>query len=99
MTSDASVGTKTVATLGPATASVDGVEGLLRAGVDVVRINFSHGSQAEHEAALGAVRDAAGRVDRPVAVIGDLCGPKVRLTDIDGGSAEVVPGREIRLVR
>lgn len=98
MNSPAHVGTKIVATLGPATATTQGVEALLRAGADVVRINFSHGSQAEHERALGTVREAAQRVGKPVAVIGDLCGPKVRLCEIEGGSVDIAEGQSLRLV-
>ena len=70
--------TKIVATLGPASRDGAVIEAMLRAGLDVARINFSHGTQAEHLETLRAVRAASERVGRPVAVLGDLCGPKIR---------------------
>src|SRR5262249_54363624 len=70
--------TRIVATLGPASSSEDGIRALVEAGVDVFRVNFSHGTCAEHAARVAAVRRAAGT--RPVAVLQDLAGPKLRLT-------------------
>ena len=69
--------TKIVATIGP--ASVGRVDDLVAVGMDLARLNFSHGAPADHEAAAQAVRDAAARAGRPVAVLVDLAGPKVRL--------------------
>jgi pyruvate kinase len=76
---------KIVATLGPATASEERIEGVLRAGVDVVRLNFSHGTQAEHGERIARVRAAAGRLGRAVAVLQDLQGPKIRTGRLEGG--------------
>jgi pyruvate kinase len=70
--------TKIVCTLGPASAG-DGVEALARAGMDAARLNFSHGTHEDHLAALQAVRRAEQAVGRPLAVIADLCGPKIRV--------------------
>jgi pyruvate kinase len=70
--------TKIVATLGPATASDEAIEELARAGVDVFRLNFSHGTHPAHEVALARVRAAAARTGRALAVLQDLSGPKIR---------------------
>src|SRR5438309_1831166 len=69
--------TRIVATLGPASEPV--LDDLLRAGVDVVRINFSHGEPDEHMRRIAAVRDATRRCGRVVAVLADLPGPKLRV--------------------
>src|SRR3954468_16309698 len=71
--------TKIVATLGPATDTPDVLDAILRAGVDVARINFSHGSEEEHLARVARFRDAAKRVDKFAAVLADLPGPKMRV--------------------
>lgn len=71
--------TKIVATLGPASSEPDVLERLLRAGVDVVRLNFSHGQAADHIARAELVRTTAQRVGKPVALMADLQGPKIRV--------------------
>lgn len=71
--------TKIVATLGPASDRDGVLEDMISAGVDVVRLNFSHGSADDHRRRLKAVRDAAARVGRTVAALGDLQGPKIRI--------------------
>jgi pyruvate kinase len=71
--------TKIVATLGPASNNPEILEKLIRAGVDVVRMNFSHGSAEDHINRATMVRDAAGRVGRPVGILADLQGPKIRV--------------------
>jgi len=71
--------TKIVATLGPASDSDEGIEQLARAGVDCFRLNFSHGEPASHIAAIGRIRAVAERLGRPIAVLGDLQGPKLRV--------------------
>jgi pyruvate kinase len=93
------VGTKIIATIGPATARLDKIEELIEAGVDVFRLNFSHGERADHQRMLDGVREAASKLRRPIAVLGDLCGPKIRLGEIDGGQATLATGDEIRLAR
>ncbi|MGA9407291.1 MAG: pyruvate kinase [Bacteroidota bacterium] len=70
--------TKIVCTLGPASSSVDVVEKMIRAGMDVVRLNFSHSTHEEHHAAMKAVREAAERAGEPIAILQDLQGPKIR---------------------
>jgi len=71
--------TKIVCTLGPASASPEIVSALVRAGMDVARINMSHGTHDGHREAIRLVREAAGRSGRPVAILADLQGPKIRV--------------------
>src|SRR5829696_1503057 len=76
---------KIVCTLGPATGSLEQITALVEAGMDVARLNFSHGKHADHEASYRNVRAASDTVGRAVAVLADLQGPKIRLgTFADG---------------
>src|SRR3954452_18335584 len=76
---------KIVCTLGPATSSAEQITALVESGMDVARLNFSHGAHADHEAAYRLVRQASDRTGRAVAVLADLQGPKIRLgTFADG---------------
>jgi pyruvate kinase len=78
--------TKILATLGPASGSIDSIESMVAAGARAFRINFSHGTLEEHARTLANVRVASERVGEPIAVVGDLCGPKMRLGQVvDGG--------------
>src|SRR4051795_1938120 len=70
---------KIVCTLGPATSSLEQVTALVEAGMDVARLNFSHGSHADHKAAYEVVRQASDRTGHAVAILADLQGPKIRL--------------------
>jgi pyruvate kinase len=85
--------TKIVATIGPASSAPEMLERLLRGGVDVVRLNFSHGSAADHVARAAAVREAAQRVGRDVAIMADLQGPKIRVGRFEGGQTVLDPGQ------
>jgi len=76
--------TKIVATLGPATAQLATVRALVRAGADVFRINYSHGTVEEHSATIRRARQAALREGRPIAVLADLQGPKIRVGALAG---------------
>ncbi len=76
---------KIVCTLGPASSSPEMVERLLRAGMDVARLNFSHGAHNEHAARMTAVRKASGELQRPVAILADLQGPKIRTGRLESG--------------
>jgi pyruvate kinase len=69
---------KIVCTLGPATASTAGVRGLIKAGMDVARLNFSHGTHDEHRRVAELVRAESGALGKTVAILQDLCGPKIR---------------------
>lgn len=89
--------TRIVATLGPATADERVLRAILDAGVDVCRLNFSHGTLDEHAAQLAGVRAWMCDTGRPVAVLGDLCGPKIRLTEVAGGAFEVATGTTVCL--
>ncbi|MFY7953243.1 MAG: pyruvate kinase, partial [Armatimonadaceae bacterium] len=77
--------TKIVCTLGPAVDDPSVLADLVSSGLDVARINFSHGTHADHGRRIAAVRAAAAAVGRPVAVLQDLCGPKIRIGEVAAG--------------
>src|SRR4051794_4001019 len=95
--------TKIVATMGPAVAEVSTLLELFRAGVDICRLNFSHGSLDDHLLMLRRIREAAAMHDQPVGILGDLCGPKIRLgkiRDVAGlGGMPIKVGDELILQR
>jgi pyruvate kinase len=76
--------TKIVCTIGPATATREALRSLIEAGLNVARINFSHGTQEQHAETIRLVRSVAEEVKRPVAVLGDLQGPRIRIGDLEG---------------
>ncbi|MGY1746165.1 pyruvate kinase [Blastococcus sp. SYSU D00695] len=86
---------KIVCTLGPATSSIEQVTALVEAGMDVARLNFSHGSHADHEAAYRVVREASDRTGHAVAVLADLQGPKIRLGTFADRTAQWATGARI----
>jgi pyruvate kinase len=91
--------TKIIATLGPASDSEAVLDDLVTSGVDVVRLNFSHGTHETHRVALERVRAAARRAGRHVAVLQDLSGPKIRTGALAGGVPLLLaPGERLRLV-
>ena len=77
--------TKIIATVGPASSDSAVLAELIAAGVDVMRLNFSHGTQADHAGAFDRIRAAASRADRHVAILQDLSGPKIRTGRLEGG--------------
>ncbi len=83
---------KIVCTLGPATSSPEGVRALVAAGMDVARLNLSHGSYADHEAVYAEVRRASNEIGRAVGVIVDLQGPKIRTGRFANGPVMLVKG-------
>ena len=85
--------TKIVATLGPASSSPEVLERMMRAGVDVVRLNFSHGKAQDHIDRANLVREVAARAGKEVAIMADLQGPKIRVGKFDGGSTVLQPGQ------
>jgi pyruvate kinase len=89
---------KIVATLGPSLDQPDRLRAALAAGVDVVRLNFSHGTKEEHRERLAAVRRIAADLGRPIGSLGDLQGPKIRLGQVPDPGIELVEGREVILV-
>ena len=91
--------TKIVATLGPASDSEATLDELIAAGVDVIRLNFSHGTHEGHRASLTRVREAAARAGRHVAILQDLSGPKIRIGRMAGGQPLLlVPGDTLDIV-
>src|SRR6202789_4150658 len=89
--------TKIVATLGPATDDSAVLTDMVRAGVDVVRLNFSHGAVADHARRVQLVRDAASRAGRYVGILGDLQGPKIRIDRFAAGKVQLKDGAEFAL--
>ena len=89
--------TKIVATLGPATATPEKIAALFDAGVDVFRLNFSHGEQADHKARLDTVRALEQTTGRPIGVMADLQGPKLRVGTFAGGRVRLAEGAAFRL--
>jgi pyruvate kinase len=91
--------TKIVATLGPACDGEQILAELIRAGVDVFRINTAHGNRVEHERRLAAIRAASTVVGRPVGVLVDLAGPKMRLGELPGGEKHFALDDRVRFIR
>ena len=84
--------TKIVATLGPATDRDNNLEKIIRAGANVVRLNFSHGVASDHQARAEAVREIAQRLGTHVAILADLQGPKIRVSTFKEGKVNLAPG-------
>ena len=89
--------TKIVATIGPASESPDMLTRLIRAGMNVARLNFSHGEFSRHEEVIRRIRDAAVATGRRVAIMADLPGPKMRLGRIDPEPIQLAPGTRFTL--
>ncbi len=89
--------TKIVATLGPATDSVESLEAIIKAGVDVVRLNFSHGESEDHIQRAQRVRDIASKLGRYVAVLADLQGPKIRIARFENDKIKLNVGDSFAL--
>lgn len=90
--------TKIIATMGPAVASYEEVSDLVAAGMDVARLNFSHGDYAMHTQFAEWIRAAEDEHGRPIAILQDIQGPKIRVGVFDDGPVEIETGVEIRLV-
>jgi pyruvate kinase len=90
--------TKIVATIGPASRDPATLVRMVEAGMDVARLNYSHGTLEEHAETAARVRDAAGRVGRPVAILQDLPGPKLRIGPLRDGVVELGAGERITFV-
>ncbi len=89
--------TKIIATLGPATSKPEVLDELIAAGVDVFRLNFSHGTHESHAETFRLVKEAIARSGRHVAVLGDLCGPKIRVGHFENGPIQLVEGSQITI--
>jgi pyruvate kinase len=95
--------TKIVCTLGPSSSSSDAIRQLIEAGLNVARINFSHGTHDQHAKTIKTVRDVADALGRPIAILGDLQGPRIRIGELpkkldltDGSDVMLAPEGEIK---
>src|SRR6516165_9800720 len=88
---------KIVATLGPASSSAERLRALFDAGVDVFRLNFSHGTHREHEARFAAIRRLEAETGRPIGILADMQGPKLRLGAFAEGKIELAAGAHFHL--
>ena len=93
------VRTKVVATLGPASHGEEAIRGLVEAGVDVFRLNMAHGSIDEHAESLARIRRVSEALARPIGVLADLAGPKIRLGELPGGATDLAEGEHVSFVR
>jgi pyruvate kinase len=84
--------TKIVATLGPASSDLQTLERMFLAGMDIVRMNFSHGTAADHERRAELVRQTCRKTGRTVGIMGDLQGPKIRVGKFKEGKVTLKPG-------
>ncbi|WP_379965479.1 pyruvate kinase [Ectobacillus sp. sgz5001026] len=87
--------TKIVCTIGPASESIEKLEELIQSGMNVARLNFSHGNHEEHAARIINIREAAKRTGKTVAILLDTKGPEIRTHDFENGMAELVTGAEV----
>jgi pyruvate kinase len=89
--------TKIIATLGPASATHEVIERLYRAGADVFRLNFSHGSHEDHAARIATIREVERKVGRPIGILADVQGPKLRVGRFQAGRVQLQTGQSFRL--
>ena len=89
--------TKIVCTIGPASNSFETICRMIAHGMSVARLNFSHGSHKEHGAMIKRIREASKQAGRPVAILQDLCGPKIRVGEIPGNGLLLDAGKEVIL--
>ncbi|WP_332651102.1 pyruvate kinase [Lysinibacillus sp. 54212] len=87
--------TKIVCTIGPASEAPEMLEKLIQAGMNVARLNFSHGNHEEHAVRIAAIRDAADRVGKPVGILLDTKGPEIRTHSMENGELHLVTGQVI----
>src|SRR5712692_8311157 len=86
---------KIICTLGPSSDSEEVIAGLIRAGMDVARLNFSHGTHDDHRRRMATVRRLSGQLGRPVAILQDIQGPKIRLGTFEGGQLAIQAGQNV----
>lgn len=87
--------TKIVATIGPATSSREGLTNAIKAGMNVARLNFSHGTHADHLKVIQNLRELTAELKAPVTLLQDLQGPKIRVGKLEGGSIELKEGSQV----
>ncbi|WP_419759597.1 pyruvate kinase [Acidisoma sp.] len=89
--------TKIIATLGPASSTTEVITRLFQTGADVFRLNFSHGSHEDHAARIASIREIEKRFDRPIGILADVQGPKLRVGRFSGGKVHLQTGQRFRL--
>jgi pyruvate kinase len=89
--------TKIIATLGPASSTTEIITRLFQTGADVFRLNFSHGSHEDHAARIASIREIEKRFDRPIGILADVQGPKLRVGRFAGGKVHLQTGQRFRL--
>ncbi len=89
--------TKIIATLGPASSTTEIITRLFQTGADVFRLNFSHGSHEDHAARIASIREIEKRFDRPIGILADVQGPKLRVGRFAGGKVHLQTGQAFRL--
>jgi pyruvate kinase len=89
--------TKIIATLGPSSSSIEVMTRLFQAGADVFRLNFSHGSHEDHAARFVTIRELEDKFDRPIGILADVQGPKLRVGRFGGGRVHLQTGHRFRL--
>jgi pyruvate kinase len=89
--------TKIIATLGPASSTTEVITRLFQTGADVFRLNFSHGSHEDHAARIASIREVEKRFDRPIGILADVQGPKLRVGRFSGGKVHLQTGQRFRL--
>jgi len=88
---------KIIATIGPASQDAGTIKLLLQAGMDVARLNFSHGTHQEHSQVIANLRREAAELDRPLTILQDLSGPKIRTGEMKDGPVELIEGKKLTL--
>lgn len=87
--------TKIVCTIGPSSSNEETLRGLIEAGADVFRLNFSHGSHGGHQQVIHTIRHISRDMNRPIPILGDLSGPKLRVGDVKGGGMPIQKGETL----
>jgi pyruvate kinase len=90
--------TKIVATIGPASSSPEMIRQLIEAGMDVARLNFSHGKYDDHAMVIKTLREVSSELAKPVTILQDLQGPKIRVGNLPGGKIDIIKGQIISLI-
>ena len=88
--------TKIICTIGPASDTTENIRKLIQNGMSVARLNFSHGTHEEHLAKIKMIRTLSDELDKPVAILQDLCGPKIRTGRL--GPSQVETGARLRVI-
>ncbi|MBW2370461.1 MAG: pyruvate kinase, partial [Deltaproteobacteria bacterium] len=89
--------TKIICTIGPACDSEAGLLALIQNGMNVARLNFSHGTHAEHREKIDRIRAISEKIGKPIAILQDLCGPKIRIADVKSPGIQLTPGQTFTL--